>query len=32
MSFECAICPAVTILMLVALVGLLHVVRIQPFA
>jgi hypothetical protein len=31
MLFECAICPAITMLMLVGLVGLLLVVRIQPF-
>jgi hypothetical protein len=30
MLFECAICPAIAMLMLVGLVGLL-VLRIQPF-
>jgi hypothetical protein len=31
MLFECAICPAITMLMLIGLVGLLVVLRIQPF-
>jgi hypothetical protein len=31
MLFECAICPAIATLMLVGLVGLLVVLRIQPF-
>jgi hypothetical protein len=31
MLFECAICPAIAMLMFVGLVGLLVVVRIQPF-
>jgi len=31
MLFECAICPAITMLMLVGLVGLLVVLRIHPF-
>jgi len=30
MLFECAICPAIVMLMLVGLVGLLLVARIQP--
>jgi hypothetical protein len=30
MLFECAICPAITMLMLIGLVGLLVVLRIQP--